>query len=195
MLRDSSRLVIALCLLLTLASLVAYAQDSKPVQYTATATSTQEETRGQMYNVTIIIDSFSPTSQTQELVNTFESGGNKALVAKLLKYPSRGHISVAGSGNNIGYTIVYARKIAMPDGTTKIRLITNTPMNMANSLNTQNVENTFSGAILDISPVKGKSSGQLIEAAELQYDKQKKLELGLEGARPWTLGNVSEREK
>ncbi len=195
MLRDSSRLVIALCLLLTLASFVAYAQDSKPVQYTATATSTQEETRGQMYNVTIIIDSFSPTSQTQELVNTFESGGNKALVAKLLKYPSRGHISVSGSGNNIGYTIVYARKIAMPDGTTKIRLITNTPMNMANSLNTQNVENTFSGAILDISPVKGKSSGQLIEAAELQYDKQKKLELGLEGARPWTLGNVSEREK
>ena len=148
-----------------------------------------------MYNVTIIIDSFSPTSQTQELVNTFESGGNKALVAKLLKYPSRGHISVAGSGNNIGYTIVYARKIAMPDGTTKIRLITNTPVNMANSFNTQNVQNTFSGAVLDISPSKGKSSGQLIEAAELQYDKQKKLELGLEGARPWTLGNISEREK
>ena len=134
-------------------------------------------------------------AKTQELVNTFESGGNKALVATLLKYPSRGHISVTGSGNNIGYTIVYARKIAMPDGTTKIRLITNTPMNMANSFNTQNVQNTFSGAILDISPSKGKSSGQLIEAAELQYNKQKKLELGLEGARPWTLANISEREK
>ena len=195
MLRESHRVVIALCLLLMSASSATYAQNSKPVEYTATATSTQEETRGQMYNVTIIIDSFSPTDQTQELVNAFESGGNKALVAKLLKYPSRGHISVAGSGNNIGYTIVYARKIAMPDGTSKIRLITNTPMNMANSFNTQNVENTFSGAILDISPTKGKSSGQLIEAAELQYDKQKKLELGLEGARPWTLGNISEREK
>lgn len=195
MLRNRHRVVMVSCLLLTLASLVTYAQDSKPVEYTATATSTQEETRGQMYNVTIIIDSFSPTAQTQELVDTFESGGNKALVAKLLKYPSRGHISVTGSGNNIGYTIVYARKIAMPDGTTKIRLITNTPMNMANSLNTRNVENTFSGAILDISPTKKKSSGQLIEAAELQYDKQKKLELGLTGAKPWTLGNISEREK
>jgi hypothetical protein len=195
MLRVSHHVVIALCLPLTLACFVSYAQDAKPVEYTATATSTQEDTRGQMYNVTIIIDSFSPTTQTQELVNTFENGGNKALVATLLKYPSRGHISVTGSGNNIGYTIVYARKIAMPDGTTKIRLITNTPMNMANSFNTQNVENTFSGAILDISPNKGKSSGQLIEAAELQYDKQKKLELGLEGARPWTLANISEREK
>ena len=195
MLRVSHRGAIALCLLLMSASVLMYAQDSKPVEYTATATSTQEETRGQMYNVTIIIDSFSPTDQTQELINAFESGGNKALTAKLLKYPSRGHISVTGSGNNIGYTIVYARKIAMPDGTTKIRLITNTPMNMANSFNTQNVQNTFSGAILDISPIKKKSSGQLIEAAELQYDKQKKLELGLEGARPWTLGNISEREK
>lgn len=188
-------MMIVFCVLSTLASLVVYAQNSKPVEYTATATSTQEETRGQMYDVTIIVDSFSPTSQTQELVNAFESGGNKALVKTLEKYPSRGHISVTGSGNNIGYTIVYARKIAMPDGTTKLRLITQTPISMVNSYNTENVQNTFSGAILDISPKKGKSTGQLIEAAELQYDKQKKLELGLEGARPWTLANILEREK
>jgi len=187
--------MLALWLLFVLGDLVTYAQDSKPIEYTASAISTQEETRGQMFNVTIIIDSFSPTNQTQELVNAFESGGNKALVKTLSGYPSRGHISVNGSGNNIGYTIVYARKIAMPDGTTKIRLITNTPINMANSFNTENVQNTFSGATLDISPKKGKSTGQLIEAAELQYDKQKKLELGLEGATPWTLGNIVEREK
>ena len=154
MLRVSHRGVFALCLL---ASLVMYAQDSKPVEYTATATSTQEETRGRCTTSrSSSTASPRPSQELEDLINAFESGGNKALTAKLLKYPSRGHISVAGSGNNVGYTIVYARKIAMPDGTTKIRLITNTPVNMANSFNTQNVQNTFSGAILDISPAKGK---------------------------------------
>ena len=195
MLRNGKDLVLgALCSLILFGSLSAAAQQSaKPIIYNATATSTDEDTRGQMYGITIIIDSFSPVSQTQELVNSFEAGGNKALVATLWKFPNRGHISISGSGNNVGYTIVYARKIAMPDGTTKIRLITSTPMTMANSLNTQSLEYTFSGAVLDISPTKGKSSGQLIEAAQLQYDKQKKLELGLAGDSPWTIGNISER--
>lgn len=157
------------------------------IQAQAMGTSTQ---LGRSYSVTIRINEYSPPSDREILVEAFQQKGNEGLVNALSKMSSKGRVAITGT---LGGDIAYARKFQMPDGSTKIRLVTNRLLRFGEVwADTRSTDYDLSALEIILSPQKGKSTGTLLPASKLKMNKEKQLELELY-QNPWNLVNVMVR--
>lgn len=169
---------------------VAQAQKlAKPITIQAQAMGTSTQL-GRSYSVTIRINEYSPAGDREILMEAFQQKGNEGLVNALSKMSSKGRIAITGT---LGGDIAFARKLQMPDGSTKIRLVTNRLLRFGEVwADTRSTDYDLSAVEIILSPQKGKSTGTLLPASKLKMNKEKQLELELY-QNPWNLVNVMVR--
>lgn len=148
---------------------------------------------GRTFNVTINIEQYSTPEERQVLVDAFNKAGSKGLYNALNKMKSKGHIAITGT---LGYDISFVRKIANPDGTSKIRILTNRPITIGEAYtDARSMDYNLSALELDLTPVKGKDGGTLIPACEFKIDPKTK-ELTIEEYQnAWKLTDVLDWNK
>src|SRR5947209_17957749 len=61
---------------------------------------------GRLFNLNILIESYSTPQDQKTLIDAFKSGGHDALVETLSKMEGKGRVSVTGT---VGYQIAYVR--------------------------------------------------------------------------------------
>jgi len=148
---------------------------------------------GRSFNVTVIIEEYSTQDERAVLVQAFEKAGSQGLYNTLTKMHAKGRIAITGT---LGYDIVFVRQLPNPDGSTKIRILTNRPITFGEAwTDSRSMDYNLSAMELDISKEKGKSSGILLPACEFVIDKKTK-ELTIEEYQnPWKLVDVLDRTK
>ena len=181
-------LIITTCaaaLLMTLVS-VTKGQERRREYITAIAQGPSQQL-GTMINVTIIINEVSTAEDQKILIDAFRAGRSKGLANAVDKMSSKGRISVTGT---VGYDLNYVREFIQPDGSRKIRFVTDRPINFR--------EAWYSGRSMDYALSMGEiiirgdrdtNSGVLMPIAKFKLDKEK--ELTIETFRnPWKLVNI-----
>ncbi len=184
--------LMAACLSL-LTGAVSFGQDEelKPqktkqefIQATAMGTSTQ---LGKLVSVNIIIDKYSTANDQKALIAAFEEKGNEGLAHALDKMSAKGRIAITGT---LGYDLNYIRQFPLPDGSRKIRFVTDRPITFGESWSaSRSRDYSLSGGEITLSKEKGKSSGILLPAAQFKLDKDKHLEIEA-FQNPWKLENI-----
>ena len=171
-------------LILCLAACTAAFGQSKHISATARGTSTQ---MGRIVNIDIRINSLSTPADQGILLEAFQANGSEGVANALDKMRSKGRIALTGT---VGYDLNYIRRFKMPDGSIKIRFVTDRPIYFG--------EHWYSGRTLDyqlsvgeiiIRPGKGKSTGTLMPATRLRINKKGELELETY-QNPWELVNI-----
>jgi hypothetical protein len=140
-----------------------------------------------MISVNITIDEYSTPEDQHILLEAFEQGGNEGLANALSKMKAKGRISIPGT---LGYDLNYVRQFKTPDGR-RIRFVTDRVIAFGEAwASTRSKDYSLSAGQIDISDVKGKSTGTLAPACEIKIDKKTK-ELILEFFQnPWELVNI-----
>ncbi len=157
------------------------------IQGNAMGTSTQ---LGRSASITIIIQELSLPADQKILINAFKEKGNEGLVNALSKMPSKGRIAITGT---LGGDLAYIRKIPMPDGSVKLRLITNRLLRFGEVwADTRSSDYELSAVEIVMSKHKGKSSGTLMPATKLKVNKEGETEIELFQF-PWKLVNLRVR--
>ena len=161
-------------------------QERRREYITAIAQGTSQQL-GTMINVTIIINEVSTAEDQKILIDAFRAGRSKGLANAVDKMSSKGRISVTGT---VGYDLNYVREFIQPDGSRKIRFVTDRPINFR--------EAWYSGRSMDYALSMGEiiirgdrdtNSGVLMPIAKFKLDKEK--ELTIETFRnPWKLVNI-----
>lgn len=150
----------------------------------------EQQQMGQSYNVTLIIEEFSPATDQQGLLEAFQQKGNEGLTNALDKMHSKGRMSITGT---LGYDVSYIRMWKEPDGSTKYRLVTNRPIRFGEAWSdSRSMDYSISGVEIIISPDKKKSTGTLFPLVKLKLNKEKQLELETY-QNPWKLVDVQLR--
>jgi len=150
----------------------------------------QAQQMGRTFSVNIIIEEFSTPDDQKVLLEAFNQKKNEGLVNALSKMKSKGHISITGT---LGYDVNYIRQFAMPDGGTKIRLVTNRPITFGEAWSdSRSMDYSLSGAEITLSADKKKNSGILAPACQFKIDKENHLQLELL-QNEWKLVDVRER--
>jgi hypothetical protein len=85
----------------------------------------QAQQMGRSFSVNIIIEEFSTADDQKILLDAFNEKKNEGLVNALSKMKSKGRIAITGT---LGYDVNYIRQFKLPDGGTKIRLVTDRPI-------------------------------------------------------------------
>jgi hypothetical protein len=185
--------VIGMVSLALLMSSTSSAQDSTKlpksiyIQAQAMGQSTQ---LGQNFSVTLIINEFSTAADQKVLLDAFNAKQNEGLVNALTKMNSKGRIAITGT---LGYDVTYIRKFAQPDGSTKIRLVTNRPIRFGEAwTDSRSMDYNLSGMEVILSPDKKKNSGTLLPACQFKIDKENQLQIELL-QNEWKLVDVRER--
>lgn len=185
-----------LAILATVAALAvgsaALAQDKQEKQKrvyleaNAQGTSTQ---MGRIGTIQFIIEGFSTDEDRATLIQAFQSGGTKELYDALEKQSSKGRVRIPGG---LGYDINYVKVFQQPDGSRKMRIVTNRPILMGEVRNaTRSSDYSLSIADIDFPAGSNKGTGTLIPAAEITVDKG---ELTVEAYQnPWKLTSVRQR--
>ena len=157
------------------------------IQAQAMGTSTQ---LGRTYSINLIIEEFSTVEDQQALLDAFKQKGNEGLVNAISKMKSKGRLSITGT---LGYDVNYIKKFDMPDGGTRIRLVTDRPIRIGEAwYDTRSRDYNLSGGEIILSPDKDKNSGILLPACRFKIDKENELKLEL-FQNEWKLVNVRER--
>jgi hypothetical protein len=160
---------------------------SMVIQAQAMGQSTQ---LGRSFGVNLIIEEFSTTDDQKALLEAFNQKSNEGLVNALSKMKSKGRISITGT---LGYDVNYIKKFDMPDGSTKIRLVTDRPITFGEAWSdSRSMDYSLSGAEFIISPDKKKNSGILLPACKFKIDKENALQLDLL-QNEWKLVEVRQR--
>lgn len=150
----------------------------------AMGTSTQ---LGRIVNVDIRIREFSPAEDQKILLDAFTQKGARGLVDTLDKMSSKGRLAITGT---LGFDISYVREFKMPDGSRKIRFVTDREVRFGEAwYSTRTMDYQLSMGEVIISPKKGKSSGILMPVAMLKIDKEGRLEVE-NYQNPWELTNI-----
>ena len=114
----------------------------------------------------------------------------KGLINALSRMKSKGRISITGT---LGYDVNYIRQFPLPDGGTKIRLVTDRPITFGEAWSdTRSMDYSLSGAEIILSADKKKNSGILAPACQFKIDKENHLELEL-FQNEWKLVDVRQR--
>lgn len=157
------------------------------IQAQAMGESTQ---MGQTFGVTLIIQEYSTAEDQKALAGAFNEKGNEGLVNALNKMSSKGRMSITGT---LGYEVTYIRQWPQPDGTTKIRLVTNRPITFGEAWSdSRSMDYSLSGVDIILSPDKKKNSGTLLPAVKLKMNKENQLELETL-QNPWKLVDIQKR--
>jgi hypothetical protein len=179
--------VFALLMMLGLTVTDASAQEKHKREYieaTAEGTSSQ---LGRIVSVNLIINEFSTPDDQKALIEAFEQKGSEGVANALHKMHSKGRISLTGT---LGYDVSYIREIRLPDGSRKIRLITDRPIAFGEAWSSsRSMDYNLSAAEIIIPAEKGKGSGTLLPACQFKIDKERELQIE-NFQNPWKLVNV-----
>lgn len=144
------------------------------IQAQAMGTSTQ---LGRNFGVNLIIEEFSTTDDQKALLEAFTQKGNEGLVNAVSKMKSKGRLSMTGT---LGYDVNYIKKFDMPDGSTRIRLVTDRPIRFGEAWSdSRSMEYSLAGAEITLTPDHKKNSGILAPACKFKINKENHLELEL----------------
>jgi len=161
-----------------------FAQKREQISANARGTSTQ---LGQVTNIDIRINSYSTADDQKALFEAFAENGSEGLTNAVDKMSAKGRIAITGT---LGFDLNYIREFKMPDGSRKIRFITDRPIAFAEHWgSTRSMDYSLSMGEVIISSVKGKSTGTLMPAAKLRLNKEKEIEIETY-QNPWDLTNV-----
>ena len=161
----------------------------KPIFIQGTARG-QAQQLGRMFSFNLWIDELSTAEDQKALLEAFNAKGNEGLVNALSKMPSKGRISITGT---LGYDVNYIRRFKQPDGTTKIRLVTDRPITFGEAWSdSRSSDYNLSGMEIILSPDKKKNSGTLLPACQFKIDKDNQLEIEA-FQNPWSLINIQQR--
>jgi len=162
---------------------------AKPIYIQAQAMGESTQ-MGRSFGITAIIQEYSPPEDQQILLEAFQQKGNEGLVNALSKMKSKGRIAITGT---LGGDVAYIRRFPMPDGSTKIRLVTNRLLRFGEVwADTRSSDYDMTAMEVVLSKEKGKSTGTLYPASKLKINKERQLELEL-FQNPWNLVNVQLR--
>ena len=178
---------IALIGFLLLVSTDVRGQKRVTIQATAMGTSTQ---LGRVVSVNFSINEHSSGEDKAVLLQAFQEKGSQGLVNALDKMNSKGRISITGT---LGFDVNYIREFKMPDGTTKIRFVTDRPIAFGEVWSSsRSMDYSLSMGEIIINPAKDKSEGSLYPAAQFKLDKDGELTIETY-QNPWKLVNVRVR--
>ena len=157
------------------------------VQAQAMGESTQ---LGQSFGVNLIIEEFSTPEEQKALIDAFNAKKNEGLVNALTKMKSKGRMSITGT---LGYDVSYIRQFDLPDGSVKIRLVTDRPIRFGEVWSdSRSMDYSLSGVELILYPDEKKNSGTLAPLCQLKLDKENHLQLEFY-QNPWKLVDVRRR--
>jgi hypothetical protein len=150
----------------------------------------QAQQLGRNFSVNIIIEEFSTNDDQKALLEAFNQKQNEGLVNALHKMKSKGRISITGT---LGYDVNYIKKFDLPDGGTKIRLVTDRPITFGEAWSdSRSMDYSLSGAEIILSADKKKNSGMLAPACKFKINKENHLELELL-QNEWKMVNIQQR--
>jgi hypothetical protein len=162
---------------------------SKPLRIQAQAMGTSTQL-GRSFNVTAIVNEFSPPEDQKILLEAFAKGRNEGLVNALSKMPSKGRLAITGT---LGGDLAYIRRFPQPDGSVKLRMVTNRLLRFGEVwADTRSTDYSLTGMEVILSKDKKKNSGTLMPAAQLKLNKEGQIEIELY-QNPWKLMNVQLR--
>jgi len=157
------------------------------IQAQAMGQSTQ---MGQTFGITLIIEEYSTQDDQQALLTAFNEKKNEGLVNALSKMKSKGRLSVTGT---LGYDVSYIRSFPQPDGSTKIRIVTNRPISFGEAWSdSRSMDYNLSGLEIVLNPKDKGNSGLLAPACQFKINKESHIELELL-QNEWKLVNVRRR--
>jgi len=137
----------------------------------------QSTQMGQTFNLTVIIEEYSSADDQKALLTAFNEKKNEGLVNALSKMKSKGRISITGT---LGYDVSYIRKFPQPDGSTKIRLVTNRPITFGEAWSdSRSMDYNLSGLEIILTANNKKNSGMLAPACQFKMNKENQIELEL----------------
>lgn len=162
---------------------------TKPIYIQAQAMG-QSTQLGRTYSVNLYIEELSTPEDQKVLIDAFNQKKNEGLVNALSKMKSKGRMSITGT---LGYDVNYIRKFAMPDGTTKLRMVTDRPLRFGEVWSdSRSSDYNLSAVEIIITPGNKKNSGTLFPACEFKIDKEGQLQMEL-FQNPWKLVNIRRR--
>jgi len=164
------------------------AQEKKTEVFQAQAYGTSTQL-GQNFNITIRIEEYSTPEDQQILIKAFEAKGMEGLTNALSKMSTKGRLAITGT---VGYDVSYIRSFKTEEGR-KIRLITNRPIRFGEAWwDGRSMDYNLSLVELNLSDIKGKSSGTLLPACQFKINKDKEVEVEA-FQNPWKLTDVLQR--
>ena len=166
--RRSSWVMAALvAAVLLLGGMWGFAVEFETIQAVAQGQSTQ---LGQRFNVTIIVYEFSTADDQKALVDAFKAAGQQGLFNTVQKMKAKGHMAITGT---LGYDVNYIKEFSQPDGSRKIRLITDRPLRFGEMWSdSRSTDYSLSAAEINLGSGKDKNSGVLMPALELKFDEK-----------------------
>ena len=159
----------------------------KFISATAMGTSTQ---MGRVINIDLRISEYSTPEDQKALFEAFTEGGSEGLANALDKMSAKGRMAITGT---LGYDVNYVRLFNMPDGSAKIRFVTDRPIRFGEAWgNTRSRDYNISVVEIIIPKATGgkvQATGTLLPAASPKLNKQGELEIELY-QNPWNLVNI-----
>src|SRR5215203_109701 len=160
------------------------AQKKMHISGTAMGTSTQ---MGRIVNVDVRINEFSTSEDQAVLMEAFKAGGSEGLANALDKMKAKGRVAITGT---LGYDLNYIREFKMPDGSRKIRFVTDRQILFAEAWgSTRSKDYMLAMGEINFPNEKGKSTGVLMPATMMKLNKSGELELETY-QNPWNLTNI-----
>ncbi len=174
-------LMMVFCLM---TSISAPAQKIMQIGATARGTSTQ---LGRTVSVDVRINEYSTSEDRAVLIEAFQSGGTEGLANALEKMNAKGRIAITGT---LGYDLNFIREIKMPDGSRKIRFVTDRAILFGEAwAQTRSMDYMLAMGEINLSKDKSKSTGILMPATKMKINKEGELEIETY-QNPWELVNI-----
>ena len=145
---------------------------------------------GQSFGVDLIIEEFSTPEEQKALVEAFNAKKNEGLTNALSKMKSKGRMAITGT---LGYDVSYIRQFDLPDGSVKIRIVTDRPIRFGEAWSdSRSMDYSLSGVELILHPDDKKNTGTLAPLCQLKMDKENQLQLEFY-QNPWKLVDIRRR--
>lgn len=162
------------------------AQEKKREFISATAQGTSTQL-GRMVSVNLHINEYSTADDQKILIEAFQTKGSQGVSNALHKMHSKGRIAITGT---LGFDVNYIREFPMPDGSRKIRFVTDRPITFGEAwAASRSMDYSLSLGELIIAADNDKSTGTILPVAKFKLDKEK--ELTMEAYKnPWKLLNI-----
>lgn len=163
----------------------------KGEQISGTAMGTGQQT-GRIIRIDLHIYERSLAADQKALLDAFAENGSEGLANALDKMKAKGRIAITGT---LGYDVNYIREFKMPDGSRKIRFVTDRPIRFGEAWgSTRSMDYQISIGEIIIRMAKGKSSGTLLPATKVKLNKDGEIEFEA-FQNPWNLTNISVYKK